>query len=142
MTYQIIDDATILRASDSAYIPRDPSNRDFLAYLEWEAQGNTPDPAPSPASQGPLYQLFWDGLLVSSVYQTIRAQAINNPEVLIACTEFIAAFSDAKAGRANSAAIQACINYLLTNSTLTQAELDELAGLMFISYLDTIYTLV
>jgi len=35
----------ILRISDNANIPSDPKNRDWVAYQEWLAQGNTPDPA-------------------------------------------------------------------------------------------------
>ena len=36
----------ILRVADGAHIPNDPANRDFQAFLEWQAEGNTPDPAP------------------------------------------------------------------------------------------------
>lgn len=35
----------ILRISDSANIPDDPLNRDWVEYQEWLAQDNTPDPA-------------------------------------------------------------------------------------------------
>jgi len=35
----------ILRLSDSAYIPNDTSNRDWVTYQTWLALGNTPDPA-------------------------------------------------------------------------------------------------
>lgn len=36
----------IVRQSDGALIPIDPRNSDYVAYLEWEALGNTPDPIP------------------------------------------------------------------------------------------------
>jgi hypothetical protein len=39
------DVAFILRLSDSAYIPLDPDNTDYQAYLKWVSEGNTPEPA-------------------------------------------------------------------------------------------------
>jgi hypothetical protein len=35
----------ILRVADQANIPPDPLNTDYVAYLAWLAEGNTPDPA-------------------------------------------------------------------------------------------------
>jgi hypothetical protein len=35
----------IQRTSDNAYIPFDPANTDYQAYLKWVAEGNTPLPA-------------------------------------------------------------------------------------------------
>jgi hypothetical protein len=35
----------ILRISDNAYIPSDPANTDYAAYLKWLAEGNQPEPA-------------------------------------------------------------------------------------------------
>ena len=45
---------TVLRLADQAFIPTDPANLDYLAYLAWVNAGNTPDPAPGvPAAHEP-----------------------------------------------------------------------------------------
>jgi hypothetical protein len=36
---------SVLRLEDKTYIPFDPANTDYQAYLKWIAEGNTPDPA-------------------------------------------------------------------------------------------------
>jgi hypothetical protein len=44
MKYHIIQGITekiLVRAEDSAYIPTDPANVDYQAYLAWVAEGNT-----------------------------------------------------------------------------------------------------
>lgn len=50
MTYQLTTGNCILRLADNAYIPPDPANTDYVAYLKWLDEGNTPEPAPEPPS--------------------------------------------------------------------------------------------
>jgi len=38
----------VIRLADGASIPNDPANRDYLRFLEWVADGNTPDPQDPP----------------------------------------------------------------------------------------------
>ena len=48
--YQLTQTDLILRTTDGAFIPPDPANTDYQAYLEWVAAGNKPEPAPAPES--------------------------------------------------------------------------------------------
>ena len=56
------------------------------------------------------YRLFYDGLLAGAAYQAIRIQAASSLPLVVACTEFIAAMSDAKAGNPNLVALQGCVD--------------------------------
>jgi hypothetical protein len=44
-TYQDKPSNNILRLPDNAYIPFDPDNTDYQAFLRWCDEGNTPLPA-------------------------------------------------------------------------------------------------
>ena len=46
--YQLTTGTSILRLADNAFIPPDPANTDYAAYLAWVEAGNTPEPAPEP----------------------------------------------------------------------------------------------
>jgi hypothetical protein len=41
----------IKRLSDNAFIPFDPANTDYQAYLKWVAEGNEPLPADTPEAE-------------------------------------------------------------------------------------------
>ena len=70
MTYQLTQGDTILRLTDNAFIPPDPANTDYAAYLAWVEEGNTPEPAPipePPVELTPAEKLAQSGLTVAEL---------------------------------------------------------------------------
>ena len=43
--YLGVNDIGVIRINDNAFIPFDPDNTDYQAYLAWVAEGNTPEAA-------------------------------------------------------------------------------------------------
>ena len=139
--YQLTSSTSIIRLSDGALIPQAPGNRDYREYLEWIEGGNTPLPAPAPPAPGPDYLAFWDALMVSTVYSAIREQSFVSLPMNTLATEFIALIGDAKAGRANEAAIQQSMGAILSVGTFTEEQLGELGAALVAGNLDGIYAL-
>ena len=139
--YQLTSSDSIIRLSDNAFIPNDPGNRDYADFLAWKAEGNTPLPAPAPAPPGPDYIAFWDALTTSTIYAAIREQSFVSLPMNTLATEFIALIGDAKAGRANEAAIQQSMGAILATGTFTEEQLGELGAALVAGNLDGIYAL-
>jgi hypothetical protein len=145
--YQLLPDnalgraTAIIRLSDGAAIPFDPGNRDYREYLEYLEAGNTPEPAPAPPPLPPSYTAFWDALLASTVYGSIRTQSMASLPMNTLATEFIALLGDAKAGRPNEAAIQASMSAVFATGTFTEDDAEEFTAALAAGHLDGIYAL-
>jgi hypothetical protein len=116
---------------------------EWRSYQAWLNAGNTPAPYEPPAAMPqPDYQGFYDALLVSQAYQAIRAQAVVSLPLTLAAVEFIAAMGDAKLGKANVAALQACLGNIATAATdLDATHWVEIGGLLMAHGLADTYQL-
>jgi len=139
--YQLTTSTSIIRLSDGAFIPADPANTDFATYTAWLEAGNTPEPAPAPPPPPPSYTAFWDALVASSVYASIRTQSMASLPMNTLATEFIALIGDAKAGRPNEAAIQASMSAVFNTGTFTEDDAEEFTAALAAGLLDDIHTL-
>lgn len=139
--YRLTSGNTIIRLSDGAFIPRDSRNSDYLAFQKWLDEGNTPDPPTPPPPPGPDYQAFWDFLIESSVYASIREQSFTSLPLNTLATELIALLGDAKSGRANAPAIQRGISAVLSAGSFTPDQLAEFRSALIAGHLDNIYPL-
>jgi hypothetical protein len=125
-----------VRAADGAWVgPEEPG---FVAWLE---AGNTPEPAPALPPPPPSYAAFWDALLASTVYGSIRTQSMASLPMNTLATEFIALLGDAKAGHPNEAAIQASMSAVFSTGTFTEADAEEFTTALAAGLLDDIYSL-
>jgi hypothetical protein len=43
--YRLTNTDVVIRTADNAFIPNDPTNRDWVKYQEWLDDGGVPDPA-------------------------------------------------------------------------------------------------
>lgn len=134
--------------------PPVPGEGEYVVRINgiWETQPipDPPTPAPPEPSVPPTpptppistgYITFWDALLDSAVYASIRTQSMASLPMNTLATEFIALIGDAKAGRPNEAAIQASIAAILSTGTFTEADLQEFAAVLEAGRLDDIYAL-
>jgi len=82
MMYQLTNTTAIKRLPDGAFIPADPANSDYQAYLAWLAEGNTPLPADAPTPEQ-----IKDEIVVQTQQRLDSfAQTRNYDGILSACT--------------------------------------------------------
>lgn len=73
MTYQLVDNLfgdinTVKRLTDNAFIPFDPANTDYQAYLRWLEEGNEPLPAEGTEVTWDTIRAKRDQLILESDY--------------------------------------------------------------------------
>ena len=145
MTYSLTSDGRISRALDNGatlFLPPESNGTpEWRAYQAWLDEGNEPEPPPPPPPPAPDYFAFWEALIQTSAYQSIRTQATADLVMNTAATEFIALIGDAKMGRPFEAAIQGSILAVLSTGTFTEGELLEFQGALEAGHLDSIYSL-
>ena len=142
--YQLTTSTDIFYLSDGicTYLP--PQNNgtpEWREYQDWLDAGNTPLPAPAPPPPPPNYISFWNALLTSNVYGSIRTQSMTSLPMNTLATEFIALIGDAKAGYPNETAIQSSMSAIFSTGTFTEADAEEFTAALAAGLLDDIYTL-
>jgi hypothetical protein len=120
MTYKILNEAQILRLSDNAFIPLAPGNRDYQEYLEWLAEGNTPEPADPPPPPGPDWRGFLAALRTTTVFAALRGQARQDVAANALATELRTALGEAALGLVDAATIQALLDELWPSLDATE----------------------
>ena len=119
-------------------------NHETRSFDVIEKPVSLPEPEPETIPE-PLrsidYKRFWDNLLESTVYASLKESASTNLALNTTCTEFIILLADAKFGEPKEVLIQASINQIFTSSVFTAEELIEVQSLFSITGLDRVYTL-
>lgn len=87
------------------------------------------------------YQQFWDKLLNTGAYTTIKTASTQSLQANTLATEFIALMSDAKRGQANIIKIQEVLTDIISGITFNEEELAEIQTAFTQSGMFAIYTL-
>jgi hypothetical protein len=87
------------------------------------------------------YQQFWDLLLNTGAYTTIKTASTQSLQANTLATEFIALMSDAKRGQANIEKIQQILTEIVSGIPFTPEELGEIQTAFTQSGMFAVYTL-
>lgn len=90
---------------------------------------------------GAVYKTFWNELMTSGAYGTLKAAASTNLTTNTLCTEFIALIADAKFGEPNVPAIQTSLTQIISSVEFSIEDLAEIQALFNTTGLNQIYTL-
>jgi hypothetical protein len=90
---------------------------------------------------GAVYKTFWNELMTSGAYGTLKAAASTDLTINTLCTEFIALIADAKFGEPNVPAIQDSLTQIISSVEFSIEDLAEIQALFNATGLNQIYTL-
>ena len=90
---------------------------------------------------GAVYKTFWNELMTSGAYATLKAAASTDLQINTFCTEFIALIADAKFGEPNVPAIQTSLTQIISSVEFSIEDLAEIQALFNATGLNQIYTL-
>ena len=116
----------------------------FSNSYEWNSSTRTYDATELEDYKKPQrveYNEFWNGLLDTDVYSTLKTAASTTLAANMMLTEFVALLDDAKRERANTTKIQASITGILAGITLSTDETAELQTLFDSTGMSAVYTL-
>ena len=127
-------------------IAQDPVFKDGKWVESWLIVDASPEEVQRRLEAKADYSGFYDALVKSNVYASIRAQALSSIELALACTEFIATITTAKLSRISfgedgKLQMQNCIENILASASLSPSETTQLVTLMADYGLSGIYTL-
>jgi hypothetical protein len=118
-----------------------PTRQNNKWVMTWQITDATPEQITARIRANANYPAFWDALLASTVYASIRTQSMASLPMNTLATEFIELLGDAKAGRANEAAIQASMSAIFSTGAFTTADAAEFTAALAAGSLTDIYSL-
>jgi len=123
-------------------VPQNPTwDSDLELWVEeWDIVERSDAEKNKIAEESADYDLFHKYLLGSETYQIIKQQASTDLAVTVACTEFIAALTDAKYGTIDRAIFQACLENIVSATELSDENLQHIQRLLNLSKLGVLYS--
>jgi hypothetical protein len=119
--------------------PERPNPANDFQEVVWD--GNAKEYKLVFKKDGAPYKAFWNELMTSNAYATLKAAASTNLTINTLCTEFIALIADAKFGEPNVPAIQTSLTQIISSVEFSIEDLAEIQALFNATGLNQIYTL-
>jgi hypothetical protein len=91
--YTAIGPGVVQRTADGAFIPADPANSDYRAYLEWTSSGNSPGTPPPPPPPTTLTPYEFLERFTPSEQLAVQTVCSSNMTLLVGLTTGIASGS-------------------------------------------------